>query len=203
MTNFKTWNQDNGNPKTERTLVIIKPDGVQRALMGEIISRIERTGLKLVASNFVQADAQLAENHYTIDPLWLQKVGEKTLASYEKKGIAPPSTDPIQIGKRVLKGLQEFLSSGPSLCMVWQGMHAVGIVRKIVGGTEPLTSDVGTIRGDFTVHSYQIADMDSVAVKNLIHASSSASDADSEIYLWFKENEIIDYHLFNEAILYE
>ncbi len=203
MAKFKTYNQDNANPKTERTFVLIKPDGVQRSLVGEIISRIERTGLKLTALKFTTPTPALAESHYTIDPAWIQKVGEKALASYERKGITPPSNDPILIGKNVLTGLQKFLSSGPVVCMVWQGMHAVGIVRKLVGGTEPLTSDVGTIRGDFTIHSYQVADMDGVAVKNLIHASTSPAEADAEIALWFNEEEVVNYRLFSESILYE
>lgn len=202
MTKFKTFNQDNNNPKSERTLVIIKPDGIQRSLIGEIISRLERTGLKLTAMKFTHPDMELAEKHYTVDPLWIEKTGEKKLAALTKLGKAPANADVIALGEGVLKGLQSFLSSGPVVCMVWQGMHAIGVVRKIVGSTEPLTSDVGTIRGDFTIHSYQIADMDGVAVKNLIHASSSPAEADAEINLWFKEGEVIEYKLFNEAILY-
>lgn len=203
MTNFKTFNQDNGNPKTERTFVIIKPDGVQRALVGEIIQRFERVGLKLASMKFMRPNPQIAKSHYTLDPTWLQRVGENTIKAYDKKGVEPPSRVPTEIGTRVLEGLETFLSSGPVVCMVWQGMHSVGVVRKLVGGTEPLTSDVGTIRGDFTIHSYQVADMDGVAVKNLIHASGSPAEADAEIALWFKEEEVIDYRLFNEAILYE
>ncbi len=203
MTKFKTFNQDNTNPKTERTLVIIKPDGVQRSLIGEIIGRIERTGLKLTAMKMVRPDAKLVEQHYTLDSTWMQRVGEKTIASYDKKGIEPPSRDPIVLATNILKVLQDYLTAGPVICMVWQGMHAVGIVRKITGGTEPLTSDVGTIRGDLTIHSYQIADTDGVSVKNLIHSSGSAAEADAEIALWFSEEELVDYKLFNEAILYE
>lgn len=202
MTKFKTFNQDNANPKTERTLVIIKPDGVQRSLIGEIIGRIERTGLKLTAMKLLRPTPELAGSHYTVDPLWIQKTGEKALAAFERRGKTPENPDPIFQGKRVLNGLQKFLSSGPVVCMVWQGMHAVGVVRKIVGGTEPLSSDVGTIRGDLTIHSYQIADMDGVAVKNLIHASGSPAEADAEIALWFSEEELVEYKLFNEAILY-
>lgn len=203
MTKFKTYNQDNANPKTERTLIIIKPDGIQRSLIGEIIHRYERTGLKLVAAKFLLPSREKVKEHYNLDPTWVQRVGEKTIASYEKKGIKPPSSDPLVLGQNVLKILQDYITEGPVLAMVWQGMHAVGVIRKITGGTEPLTSDVGTIRGDLTIHSYQIADTDGVSVKNLVHASGSPAEADGEIALWFNEEEVIDYHLFNEAILYE
>lgn len=203
MAHFKTYNQDLDNPKTERTLVVVKPDGVQRSLVGEIIQRYERTGLKLVGMKFLQLTPDFVEKHYTLDPTWKQRVGEKTISSYDKKGLEPPTRDPIELANNVVRILQSYLTEGPVLAMVWQGMHAVGIVRKITGGTEPLTSDVGTIRGDLTIHSYQIADTDGVSVKNLVHSSGSPAEADGEIALWFSENEIINYHLFSEAILYK
>jgi nucleoside-diphosphate kinase len=87
--------------------------------------------------------------------------------------------------------------------MVWQGMNAVKIVKKITGGTEPLTSDVGTIRGDLTIDSYQIADIDMRSVRNIIHASGSVEEAEKEIALWFKPEEILSYRLISEAILYD
>jgi len=102
-----------------------------------------------------------------------------------------------------LEVLKKYLISGPVVVMVWQGAHAVGIVRKIVGTTEPLTSDVGTIRGDFVLDSYQISDTSGRAVRNLIHASGSIEEAKKEINLWFREKEIISYRLIQEAILYD
>ncbi len=87
--------------------------------------------------------------------------------------------------------------------MVWQGMHAVGVVRKITGGTEPLTSDVGTIRGDYTIDSYEVSDVDGRAVRNLVHASGSIEEAEKEIPLWFAENELHAYRVAHEAILYD
>jgi len=189
--------------KTEKTFVIIKPDGVQRSLIGEIMGRFERVGLKLVAMKMVVPTEDMAEKHYTIDPEWIRKVGEKSIKSYELKGQIPPSKDPIQVGNRVLEVLKKYLISGPVVVMVWQGAHAVGIVRKIVGTTEPLTSDVGTIRGDFVLDSYQISDTSGRAVRNLIHASGSIEEAKKEINLWFREKEIISYRLIQEAILYD
>ena len=191
------------NFKDEQTLVLIKPDGVQRSLIGEIIKRYEQTGLKLVALKLILPNEEIIERHYLIDPEWKRKTGEKLINSYLSKGLEPPTHDSEKIGKMVLEHLKNYLTSGPLVAMVWQGMNAVGIVRKITGGTEPLSSDVGTIRGDFTIDSYQVADTDNRAVRNLIHASSSLSDALQEIRIWFKEEEILDYRLIGESILYD
>jgi len=189
--------------KDEKTLVVIKPDGVQRGLIGEIIKRYERSGLKLVGLKMVVPTADFVRQHYTVDPDWFLKTGMKTIESYKKKGKTPPSEDPRKITEVVLKNLIKFMTAGPVVAMVWQGMHAVGVVRKITGGTEPLTSDVGTIRGDLTIDSYEASDADGRAVRNLIHASGSAEDAKKEIALWFKPEEILSYKLANNAILYD
>ena len=189
--------------KNERTFVIIKPDGVQRSLIGEVIKRFERIGLKLVAMKMLIPTKDLARKHYTLDPEWLRKVGEKTIASYAKKGLKAPSDNPLEIGNRVLDNLVNYFISGPVVAMSWQGAHAVGIVRKMVGGTEPLTSDVGTIRGDFVLDSYQMSDTDGRSVRNLVHASGSPEEANNEINLWFKEHEVLKYRHIQEAILYD
>lgn len=187
----------------ERTLVIIKPDGVQRSLIGEIIGRFERAGLKLVAAKFMVPEADHVRAHYSIDPEWKRKVGEKAIAAYEKKGITPPTTDPIAAGDKVIDALAKYIVSGPVVAMVWQGAHVVEVVRKLVGSTEPRTSDVGTIRGDFVVDSYQMADTDSRAVRNLIHASGSVEESAAEINHWFAAPELVDYRLVQEQILYD
>jgi nucleoside-diphosphate kinase len=187
--------------KNEQTLVLIKPDGVQRSLIGEIIKRYERTGLKLVGLKLILPTEDLVEKHYLVEPYWKIKTGEKLINSYLSKGLEPLTHDSEKMGKMVLERLKNYLTSGPLVAMVWQGMNAIGIVRKITGGTEPLSSDVGTIRGDFTIDSYQVADTDNRAVRNLIHASSSLSDALQEIRIWFKKEEILDYRLLGESIL--
>jgi len=191
------------HPKTERTLVVIKPDGLQRTLVGEILQRYERMGLKLVGLKMLVPSKEHIELHYTLDPNWIKGVGEKSIASYEKKGLPPPTTDPIALGKAVLENLRKYLTSGPVIAMVWQGAHAVSIVRKVTGGTEPLTSDVGTIRGDFVLDSYQMADTDKRAIRNLIHASGSVDEANKEIPHWFKTGELMNYRLIAEQILYD
>ena len=187
----------------ERSLVLIKPDGVQRSLIGEIIKRYERIGLKLVALKFIIPTPQLVEKHYLIDKGWLESVGKKTIESYKSKGKKSPFSDPKKGGKWVLGKLKKFISAGPVVAMVWQGNEAVGIIRKITGSTEPLSSDVGTIRGDLTLDSYPLADTSTRAVRNLVHASGSREEAEKEIKVWFKSNEIIKYRLAQEAILYD
>ncbi|OHA47477.1 MAG: hypothetical protein A2541_02230 [Candidatus Taylorbacteria bacterium RIFOXYD2_FULL_36_9] len=189
--------------KKENTFVIIKPDGVQRTLIGEIIGRYERMGLKLVALKMVVPTAKMAETHYTLDTEWLRKVGEKSILGYKSKNLIPPSEDPLAIGRSVLKRLVNFMTSGPVVAMVWQGAHAVQIVRKMTGGTEPLSSAVGTIRGDFVLDSYQMADFDNRAIRNVVHASGSVEEAKNEIALWFKPEEVLNYRLIQDAILYD
>lgn len=191
------------NLKRERTLVLIKPDGIQRGLIGEIIQRFERSGLKLVGLKMIVPTKDLVKKHYLTDPNWMTITGQKTIESYKKKGKKPPFEDPVKVTEIVLKNLIYFLTSGPVVAMVWQGAHAIGIVRKITGGTEPLTSDVGTIRGDFTIDSYEISDTDGRAIRNLIHASGNATDAEKEVTLWFKKDELHNYRLIQEAIIYD
>lgn len=189
--------------KEERTLVIIKPDGIQRTLIGEIIKRYERVGLKMVGIKMIVPTAELIEKHYTLDPEWRVKTGLKTIKGYTDKGLTPPHTDPLKITAIILKNLISYMTKGPVIAMVWQGAHAVEIVRKITGGTEPLTSSVGTIRGDFVLDSYRMSDPDGRAVRNLVHASGSVKEAEDEIAHWFKKEELFNYRLIAEAMLYD
>jgi nucleoside-diphosphate kinase len=190
-------------PKTEKTLVLIKPDGIQRTLIGEIIKRYERIGLKLVALKMLVPTPEFVEKHYTLDPTWRMRNGEKTLKANKEKGEKPLTDDPMKMSGITLDRLKKYMSSGPVVAMIWEGANAVLIVRKITGGTEPLTSDVGTIRGDFVLDSYQISDFGGRSVRNLIHASGSVDEADKEIALWFSPNEIIKYKLVQDHILYD
>ena len=188
----------------ERTLVIIKPDGVQRSLMGEILGRYERLGLKLVAAKFVLPTPEKATEHYMVGgEEWLENVGKKAAAAYEKKGMKSPYATPRENGMAILEANAKYMSAGPVLAMVWQGAHAVEVVRKITGGTEPRTSDVGTIRGDYMLDSYQMADTDGRSIRNLIHASGEVEEANKEIKIWFNDDELIEYRLIQEEILYD
>jgi len=191
--------------KKQMTFVAIKPDGVQRSLIGEVIKRYEQVGLKLLALKIVIPTEDQAYKHYyeVGGDAWVENLGAKARASYEKKGLQSPFATNKENGDFVLKGLVKYLSSGPIIAMVWQGNQAVDLVRKITGGTEPLTSDVGTIRGDYTLDTYSLADTDGRAVRNLIHASGSTEDAEKEIALWFKPEEILSYRLIADEILYD
>lgn len=191
------------HPKQEKTLVIVKPDGVQRSLIGEVIKRYERAGLKLAAMKFLIPSEEMVRSHYLVDPEWPRKVGEKSMLAYEKAGEKFPFETAIACGEEVLGRLIKYMGSGPVVAMVWQGNQAVGVVRKITGGTEPLTSDVGTIRGDFTIDSYSTADPDGRAVRNIIHASGHIDEASKEIPIWFREEEVLKYNLVQEKILYD
>ncbi len=191
------------HPKTEQTLVIVKPDGIQRALIGEIMKRYERIGLKLVALKMIVPTEAMIEQHYLLDPDWKKNVGEKSIASYMKKGEAPPSHDPIEVANLVVARLKKYMTSGPVIAMVWEGAHAVELVRKITGGTEPRSATIGTIRGDFVIDSYQMADTADRAIRNLIHASGTVPEAQMEIPHWFSQKEIISYSVPHEATLYD
>lgn len=192
------------HPKDERTLVVIKPDGIERSLVGEIIGRFERIGLKLVAMKMALASAEHIEKHYTLDPEWRIKTGEKSIKAYTDKGeVHPVGNDPLKITAIILEKLKKYMASGPVIAMVFEGAHAVAVVRKLVGSTEPLSSDVGTIRGDFVLDSYHLSNVDNRAVRNLVHASGSVGEAEKEIKHWFSEAEIYDYRHIQEEILYD
>jgi nucleoside-diphosphate kinase len=187
----------------EKSLVIIKPDGVQRSLIGEVIKRLERVGLKLIALKFQIPTKEQAKKHYTIDPLWIEKAGNKALKALESHGEDISGIMPLDLGNKILGQLQTYMSSGPVVIMAWQGAHAVDVIRKLVGSTEPRTSDVGTIRGDFVHDSYEISNIEGRSVRNVIHASGTIDEAEKEIENWFTPEEIISYRLIAEEILYD
>lgn len=161
------------HPKKERTFVAIKPDGIQRSLIGEVIKRFERVGLKLVAMKMLVPEGEHVRRHYE------------------------------KLDERIKEHLVRYMTSGPVIAMVWEGAHAVPLVRKLIGKTEPLSSDVGTIRGDFVLDSYAVSDADGRSVRNIIHASGNLEEANFEINHWFKPEEVINYRLVQEEILYD
>ena len=184
----------------QKTLVIIKPDAVQRTLIGEIVHRFERVGLKIVAMKMILADADIVEKHYSSDPDWKRKVGEKTL---KNKGKMVQEKEAIEEGSRILTRLKSFMTAGPIVVLVLEGIHAIQLTRKLVGSTEPFSSDVGTIRGDFVLDSYALADDTSRAIRNAVHASSSMKEAEKEITLWFESEKMLEYETAHERILYD
>jgi nucleoside-diphosphate kinase len=190
------------HPKTERTLVIIKPDGVQRALIGEIMGRFERTGLKIAALKLTKLDETTLWKHYNKDDAWYEKKGKRMIEDRTANKM-PIEKEALEYGKDIIRLLVNFMTCGPVVAMVIQGNQSVAVIKKLVGETEPATSDVGTIRGDLTIDSYPLSAVGDRAVRNLIHCSDSPSEAEREIPLWFKNDEILSYKLVQEQILYD
>jgi nucleoside-diphosphate kinase len=166
--------------KTEKTLVLLKPDAVQRNLIGDIVSRFERAGLKIIAMKFLLPTKEQAYKHYVKNEEEIVALGNRSIAGKRKNGIEV-NDDPKDLGQSIINRLVEFLSQSPVVAIVLEGSNSIPIVRKMIGSTEPLTSDVGTIRGDYTIDSYDLADTDNRAVRNLVHASANQFDADYEI----------------------
>ncbi len=188
--------------KKEKTFVIIKPDGVQRNFIGEIVGRIERTGLKIVAMKMAVPLEEQCWAHYNKDEAWFLEKGTNIVKNREARGAEVTKT-PLEYGKEIIGRLVKFMTAGPVVIIVVEGNQSVGIVKKLVGGTEPLTSDVGTIRGDLTLDSYGLADEDSRAIRNLIHCSDKSVEAEREIKIWMKPEEIINYKSIQEKMLYD
>jgi nucleoside-diphosphate kinase len=188
------------DPKQERTYVMVKPDGVRKGLIGEIIKRFEQRDLKVVALEMFQPTKEQVDTHYPKDEAWITRLGEKTLATYEKYGydaMEDFGTDKAsKIGPEVRKWLVDYMVSAPLVRMVVQGIHAVDMVRKISGPTMPYQADMGTIRGDFSNDSPALANTEKRAVMNLVHASETPEEAEHEIQFWFGGREIFDYKRF-------
>jgi nucleoside-diphosphate kinase len=180
----------------QRTLVLIKPDGVQRGLVGEIISRFERAGLKIVGLGIVRPKRNILEKHYPKDKEWIENLGRHTFSDLEEMGIKNPlefckAKSLYDLGLKVRNWLIDFMLSGPIVKIALEGPRAIEVVRKIVGFTIPAKANPGTIRGDFSSDVPFLANLEERAVKNLIHASSNEKEAETEISLWFKKDELI------------
>ncbi len=160
----------------QRTLVLIKPEGVKRHLVGKIISRFEDAGLKIIGMKQVWVDKEFAKKHYTED------IAERR-------------------GTKVREMLLDYIIEGPVVAFVLEGVNAIENVRKIVGGTEPKSAPPGTIRGDFAHVSYKYADSNNLPVKNLIHASSDEKDAKNEVALWFSKKELNTYQTIQDLLM--
>jgi len=193
-------------PKEEKTVVIVKPDGVKRGLVGEIISRIEKRGLKLIALEMVWPTKGQIDEHYPKDEKWIKRLGEKTKATYEKYGYDAKkemgTDNDKKIGETVRSWLIEYMTSGPVVKMVVKGIHAVDMVRKLCGNTIPALAEMGTIRGDYSVDSSVAANRGKRAIHNLIHASETAEEAEHELKFWFAPEEIHDYKRAEEDIMF-
>ncbi len=193
------------DPKEEKTLVLIKPDGVRRGLSGGIIQRIEQRGLKVLALGMIEASKAQIDGHYPKNPVWVKRLGEKTLTTYKKYGYDAnkelKTEDPAEIGKMVREWLIDFMCSGPIIKIVVKGTHAVDMIRKLSGQTMPSAAETGTIRGDFSVDSAAAANRDKRAVHNIVHASETPEEAEHEIKFWFSPEEIHDYKRAEDDII--
>lgn len=179
-------------------MILLKPDAMQRGLVGEIISRFEKAGLKLVATKMVWPDRDLAERHYPSDRHdFIKGMGHKTLDSYKEQGHDATANfgtkDPHEIGLQLQKWLVDFLTSGPVIAMVLEGDNAIKIIRDIAGHTIPAKADSGTIRGDYSDDSAIKANAEKRSIKNLVHASGDKTEAEFEINLWFTGDELHEY----------
>jgi nucleoside-diphosphate kinase len=190
----------------EKTVVLIKPDGVKRGLIGEIVRRIEQRGLKIIALKMFQATPEQIDDHYPKDQAWIRRLGEKSLNTYERYGLNPieelGTDNPDEIGKKVRSWLIDFMTSGPLVKMVIQGVHAIDMVRKLCGNTLPNLAEMGTIRGDYSVDSAALANTGKRAVHNIVHASETPEEAVHELEYWFSPEEIYEYKRAEEDIMF-
>ncbi len=192
---------------SEKTLVLIKPDGLMRGLAGEIIKRFEQRGLKIIALKLQKPPLSHIRKHYRTDDKQLLAMGNRTIETCKTYKVDVKKTmgtqDPGKIGKLVWQWNVDFLSSGPLVAMVVSGVNAVEVVRKIVGDTIPQNAAAGTIRGDFTVDSVILANANKRAMRNIIHASGDKREAQREITHWFRKGEIYSYTRADEKLMFE
>lgn len=194
------------HPKKEKTFVILKPDAVQRGLIGDIIGRFERIGLKIVAMKMILATDEQCQKHYNKDDAWFTTKGENIVKNRTALG-KPIEKEAIEYGRDIIRRLSSFMTCSPVVVMIIEGNQAQSVVKRLVGSTEPSTADTGTIRGDFSLDSYYICDTDdSRAMRNVIHCTDPADGegaAEREISVWFNQDEIIKWKSINEKMLYD
>jgi nucleoside-diphosphate kinase len=186
----------------ERSMVIIKPDGVVRQIAGDIISRFERKGLKIIAMKMVHPTKSQVDQHYEVTEEWISSNGQRTYDSYVAKGLTPPA-QPRELAIETRRKLMNYMGAGPVIAMVLEGAHVIEIVRKIRGATSPLNAEAGSVGFDFSLESYELADAGNWAVRNTLHGSDSREAAEREIPLWFKEDELIEYETAIERYIYD
>lgn len=192
--------------RRERTLVFLKPDGVQRGLIGEVLARFERAGLKVAGMKMLLPSRDLLDRHYPNDQTFLTTIGGKTREAFAAYGLdvrrETGTDDPLSIGRQVRGWLIDYVSSGPVAAFVLEGIHAVSVVRKLVGDTLPYRAAPGTIRGDLSIDSPTVANLMKRPVRNLIHASGTVEEAAIEIPLWFTERELHEYARADERAMF-
>ena len=186
----------------ERSLVIIKPDAVARHLVGELISRFERKGLKMVGMKLVWPDEARASRHYTDSEEWLASSGQRTYDNFVTQGVTPPA-EPRELALNTRRKLMESLTAGPAVFLVLEGAHVIEVVRKLRGATNPRAADVGTVVFDYTIDSFELSDAGDWAARNILHGSDSPENAVDEIAIWFKPEELLSYETVITKMVYD
>ena len=190
----------------EKTVMLVKPDGVKRGLIGECIKRVEQRGLKLIGLKMVIVSKEHARAHYPGTDAWLIGMGNKTLETYAKYNKDPMqelgTNDPLKIGNMIYDWNVELFTSGPVVAMLISGIHAIDMVRKIVGKTIPAFAEMGTIRGHYSVDSPALANEGKRAIRNIVHASGDPVESTHEVKHWFTEKEIHDYSRSEEDVMF-
>jgi nucleoside-diphosphate kinase len=187
----------------QRSLILLKPDAVARGLSGEIITRLERCGLKVIAAKLVKPSLEKGRLHYKKDDAWKISVGERSISECNEQGLNIKDTFgtdlPIEIGNLVIERNAEFLNSSAVFALIFSGPNAVKKVRSLIGSTFPESANPGTIRGDYGLENSFNATKRKRTTYNLIHASGNLEEAEEEIKIWFDESEIIDYKQNHES----
>ncbi len=191
---------------TEKTFIMVKPDGVMRGLIGEVIKRLEQRGLKVVAMKMMHATRDHIDGFYPKEQAWIDRLGQKGLKTFAEYDIDPKkhmgTDNQSEIGAVVRAGLIDFLSMAPVVPMVVEGIHAISVVRKIVGSTLPVFAEPGTIRGDYSIDAPTAANLEGRSIYNIVHASETAEEAAHEIDYWFKKNELFDYDRADHVVMF-
>lgn len=187
----------------EKTLVIFKPDVIQRQIVGELISRFERKGFKIVAMKMLIPSKEQVGKHYEDKPKYLIEVGDKAKKGAEARGEDTKNWNSLERGKWIRESNINYLTCGPVVAVVFQGFGVVNGVRKMLGSTSPADGDVGTIRADFSLDSFALADEQGRVTRTMLHASDSVENANREIGLWFNATEISEYETAAEKIFYD
>jgi nucleoside-diphosphate kinase len=181
----------------QKTVILVKPDALKRGLVGEVISRFEKVGFKLVSMKMIWVNKDHVAKHYMDEKKYLTNIGKRTLEDYKKFGFDPGESlgtnDPYKIGKKVRHWNMEALSEAPLIAMLWEGVNAVEIGRKMVGATNTTEASPGSIRGDFSADTPVLATLQNRPIMTLVHASGNEKEAEFERKLWFKEEEIYKY----------
>ena len=189
----------------QQTLVLIKPDGVKRGLIGEIMARFEKVGLKIVGMKMIKVSREHAGKHYPVSRKdWIKSIGERALDTYKEYGRDPgedlENLNPMDVGKKMATYLIDFLTEDPIVAMILEGENAITTVRKMTGHTFGDKAVPGTIRGDYTNERGYMGFVYKRAGRNLIHASGNPEEAEFEIKLWFKKAEIYLYKRVEESL---